>query len=124
MQVNSAELTNKVPLIASALDPRHKSLPFLSPEGKAAAKLHEMPAHLDLTAETTNREAEAAGRPADEEGAVSEEDEPGSASGLLRTDQSANSSAMRLLLGDYVPTSDTGPKEEVEIYLREPSAAL
>lgn len=32
---------------------------------------------------------------------------------------------MRLLLGDsYVATSDTGPKEEVESYLREPSAAL
>ena len=124
MQVNSAELTNKVPLIASALDPRHKSLPFLSPEGKASqVAWNARTSGLDSW-DYTNREAEAAGRPADEEGAVSEEDEPGSASGLLRTDQSANSSAMRLLLGDYVPTSDTGPKEEVEIYLREPSAAL
>ena len=122
MQVNAAALNTKVAMIASALDPRHKSLPFLSPAQRetVTATLYEMAERVDLTAETPSTEA-AAGRPTDED--VSEEDEPGR--GPLRTDENANSSAMRLLLGDYVASSaDTDSQSEVESYLRENSAPL
>ena len=48
---------------ASALDPRHKSLPFLSPAERAhvTAKLHEMAKGVEITSsETATTESSAA----------------------------------------------------------------
>ncbi|QQP39600.1 zinc finger BED domain-containing protein 1 [Caligus rogercresseyi] len=125
MKVNSDEFIYSVPLIASALDPRHKSLPFLSVAQRTDVtfKLLNMAKDVDSTTSRAAEAAAAAVGAVDEDEDVSEGE--AAAAAPLPTDENANSSAMRLLLGhNYVTSSDSGPANEVERYFRESPAAL
>ncbi|QQP50735.1 zinc finger BED domain-containing protein 1 [Caligus rogercresseyi] len=115
MKVNSDEFIYSVPLIASALDPRHKSLPFLSVAQRTDVtfKLLNMAKDVDSTTSRAAEAAAAAVGAVDEDEDVSEGE--AAAAAPLPTDENANSSAMRLLLGhNYVTSSDSGPANEVE----------
>ena len=129
MQVNSDEFLSGVPLIASALDPRHKTLPFLSPAQRAqvTVKLHEMAKEVDAEKITASTAASSSGAEAAAADVRDEDDDDDGVSeggdGPPPTDENAN--AMRVLLGhNYVTSSDSGPENEVESFIREAPADL
>ncbi|KAL1273552.1 hypothetical protein QQF64_026366 [Cirrhinus molitorella] len=107
-------------VIASALDPRHKHLPFLSREKTKAVldKLKELCADMEHAAI--------------EEEDMGEEEEPGAAGGdddAVTAGPSSGAShkenAMSLLLGDDYSAADaTDPQMEVDTYVKDSRPSL
>ena len=107
-------------LIASALDPHHKHLPFLSREKRKTVlgKLKELCVDVEHAAI--------------EQEDMCEEDEPGAAGGDDDAETAGPSSgashkesAMSLLLGDDYSTADaTDPQLEVDTYIKDSRPAL
>ncbi|KAL0187842.1 hypothetical protein M9458_014941, partial [Cirrhinus mrigala] len=103
-------------VIASALDPRHKHLPFLSREKTKAVldKLKELCAdmeHAAIEEEDMGEEEEPGAAGGDDEAAVT----AGPSSGA-----SHKENAMSLLLGDDYSAADaTDPQMEVDTYVKD-----
>uniref|UniRef100_A0AAV2K9B2 HAT C-terminal dimerisation domain-containing protein n=1 Tax=Knipowitschia caucasica TaxID=637954 RepID=A0AAV2K9B2_KNICA len=113
---NKARLVAMPALMASALDPRHKHLPFLARDETKAVfdKLNELCAH-DL--EDHAAIAEDMGE--------EEVEQHGATGGVDDAVTAGPSSAISMLLGDDYSVADTtNPQMEVDAYIKDPRPSL
>ncbi|KAG5282916.1 hypothetical protein AALO_G00036140 [Alosa alosa] len=100
MEVDSERLVSMPALIASALDPQHKHLPFLSPAEREAVfdKVKQLCADVEHATDAMGEELE------DVPGAIGEGDGAVTAAGP--SGMSCRESAMAILLGNDYSTID------------------
>lgn len=121
MEVECNERLVSMPaMIASALDPRHKHLPFLSREKRQAVlgKLKDLCTELESAPVEEDMDGDEEPGAADEEGADAVTASPSNGASL-------NESAMCMLLGDdYSITDVTDPQCEVDTYVKDSRPSL